>query len=80
MVRSVKNANNITAAGLEEYPASAKGRVNHVTDCNAASNFPVLGGSLRSTFPELIYWLLGVPLPRCGCLSGASRTEMLSDV
>lgn len=79
MVRSVKNANNITAAGLEECPASAKSRLNHITDSNPASNFPVLSGLLRSTFPEVIYWLLGVSLPWCGCLSGASRTEKLSD-
>ena len=79
MVRSVKNADNITAAGLEECPASAKGRLNHVTDSNAASNIPVLSGPLRSTFPEVIYWLLGVSLPWCGCLSGAYRTKMLSD-
>lgn len=79
MVRSVKNANNITAAGVEECPASAKGRLNHITHSNPASNFPVLSGLLRSTFPEVIYWLLGVSLPWCGCLSKASRTEMLSD-
>jgi len=79
MVRSVKNANNITAAGLEEHPSSVKGRVNRVTDSSASSNIPVLGGPPRSTFPEVIYCLFGVLLPWCGCLSGASRTEMLAD-
>lgn len=79
MVRSVKNANNITAVGLEEYPALAKGRLNHVTDRNAASNFPVLSGPPRSPFPEIIDGLLGASFPSCWCPSGASRTETLSD-
>lgn len=79
MVRSVKNANNITAAGLEEYSASVKGRRRRVTDSNAASSFPVLGGTPRSTVPEVIYWVLDVSLPWCGCLSGASRIQTFSD-
>lgn len=44
---------------------------------NTASNFPLLSGPPRPTFPEVIYWLLAVSLPWCGCLSEASRTEML---
>lgn len=79
MVRSVKNANNITAAGLEEYPASVKGRRSRVTDSNAASSFSVLGGTPRSAVPEVIYWMLDVSLPWCGCLSGASTIQTLSE-
>lgn len=79
MVRSIKKVNNITAAGLEKYPALAKSWQNHVTESNAASNFPVLSWPPRSTFPEGIYWMLGVSLSLCGCLGETSRFEMLSD-
>lgn len=68
---SQKNGSDITAAGLEEYPASAKGRVKHVTGITSARNFPVISGPLRPTFPEVIHLLLGTSLPWCGCLSGA---------
>lgn len=52
VVRSVKNANKITAAGLEGYPASGKGRLNDVTDSSTASSFPVSAGPPRPIFPK----------------------------
>lgn len=68
VVSSVKNANKITAAGLEGFPAPGKGRLNDLTDSNTASSFPVLTGPPRPTFPKGFsgWWassFLGVGVP-----------------
>lgn len=69
MVRSVKNANKITAAGLEGYPASGKGRLSDVTDSSTASSFPVFTGPHRLPLPSQSEFL-GVFLP---CLDAPGK-------
>lgn len=52
VVRAVKNANKITAAGLEGFPAPEKGRLNDLTGSNTASSFPVLTRPCRPIIPK----------------------------